>query len=101
MAKEQIRNQPEAPARDVGPTADVYSLGATLYAILTGQPPHSGATRAEVLSRVREGLPWQPRMVVGGIPSALEAVCLTAMERDPADPYPSAVELARDIERWM
>jgi len=101
LAPEQIGYQPEAPARDIGPSADVYSLGAILYAMLTGQPPYTGATSAEVIDRVREGLPWQPRMVAGGIPSALEAVCLTAMERDPADRYSSAVELARDIERWM
>jgi tetratricopeptide (TPR) repeat protein len=54
-----------------------------------------------VLARVRAGLPWQPRMVAGRVPAALEGVCLTAMEREPAERYRSAAELAREVERWM
>lgn len=95
---------PEQAAGDaarVGPASDVYALGAVLYAILTGQPPYTGATAAEVLARVRAGLPWQPRMVAGGVPAALEAVCLTALEREPAERYRSAAELAREVERWV
>jgi tetratricopeptide (TPR) repeat protein len=86
---------------EVGPAADVYALGAILHAILTGQPPYVEATAAEVRTRVREGLAWQPRMVAAGVPAALEGVCLTAMERAPADRYKSAAELAREVERWM
>ncbi|HEX5270779.1 MAG TPA: hypothetical protein VFW33_09845 [Gemmataceae bacterium] len=97
LAPEQVAS----PAEKVGPAADVYALGAVLYALLTGQPPYLGETAAEVLARVREGLPWQPRMVAGGVPAALEAVCLTAMERDAADRYASAADLAREVERWM
>ena len=96
-----MRHQPEALARDIGPAADVYSLGAILYAILTGQPPYSAATAAEALQRVRDGLVWQPRMIAGRIPSSLEGVCLTAMERDPDGRYSSPAELAREIERRM
>jgi tetratricopeptide (TPR) repeat protein len=93
--------QTAGAAAKVGPAADVYALGAVLYALLTGQPPYLGETADEVLGRVRQGLPWQPRMVAAGVPAALEAVCLTAMEREPADRYASAAELAREIERWM
>ncbi|HKI33895.1 MAG TPA: hypothetical protein VKA46_18725 [Gemmataceae bacterium] len=85
----------------IGAPSDVYALGALLYALLTGQPPYSGATAAEVLPRVRQGLVWQPRMVAKGVPAALEGVCLTAMESDPAERYPSAADLAREVERWM
>jgi tetratricopeptide (TPR) repeat protein len=97
LAPEQAAGPPDK----VGPAADVYALGAILYVVLTGQPPFAGNTAAEVLGRVREGLPWQPRMVAAGVPAALEAVCLTAMEREPAERYPSAAELAREVERWM
>jgi tetratricopeptide (TPR) repeat protein len=97
LAPEQVLGPPER----VGPASDVYALGAVLYAILTGQPPHTGPTPAEVLNRVRAGLPWQPRMVAARVPVALEAVCLTAMEREPADRYATPAELAREIERWM
>jgi hypothetical protein len=97
LAPEQITG----PAEKVGPASDVYALGAILYAILTGEPPYAGATAADVLSRVRQGLAWQPRMVAGGVHAALEAVCLTAMEREPADRYPLAAALAREVERWM
>jgi tetratricopeptide (TPR) repeat protein len=97
LAPEQAAGQ----ADRVGPASDVYALGAVLYFFLSGQPPHDGTTAAEVLTRVREGLPWQPRMVAAGVPAALEAVCLTAMEREPAERYSSAADLAREIERWM
>jgi tetratricopeptide (TPR) repeat protein len=95
---------PEQAAGDethIGPASDVYALGAILYLLLTGQAPYAGATAAEVLSRVREGLAWQPRMVAGRVPAALEGVCLTAMERQPGERYASAAELAREVERWM
>jgi tetratricopeptide (TPR) repeat protein len=88
-------------AAKIGPASDIYALGALLYAILTGQPPYTGATAGEVLSRVREGLPWQPRMVAKGVPPAVEAVCLTALDPEPAERYCSAADLAREIERWM
>jgi tetratricopeptide (TPR) repeat protein len=93
--------QASGRAEGVGPASDVYALGAVLYFILSGEPPHADTSAAAVLSRVREGLPWQPRMVAGGVPAALEGVCLTAMEREPAERYPSAAALAREVERWM
>ena len=54
LAPEQFGHLSEASATKLGPAADVYSLGAILYAILTGQPPYTGATSAEVMGRVRE-----------------------------------------------
>jgi tetratricopeptide (TPR) repeat protein len=97
----QAPEQAAGRAGEVGPASDVYALGAILYFILSGRPPHEGATAAEVLARVRDALPWQPRMVAAGVPAALEAVCLTALERQPPERYASAAELAREVERWM
>jgi len=93
--------QAAGPAEKVGPASDIYALGAILYFLLTGQAPYTGSTPAEVLTRVRDGLAWQPRMVAGGVPAALEGVCLTAMERVPAERYHAAADLAREVERWM
>ena len=93
----------------LGPPADVYSLGATLYELLTGQPPigalpGGGSERLtipEVLRRVEEGNFPAPRSVLPQVPAALEAVCLKAMSRDPQSRYATAQALAEDLERWL
>ncbi len=97
LAPELIVNSMEPP----GPASDVYALGAILYRILTGQAPYSAASRDEVLSRIRAGAPWPPSLAAARVPFGLEAICLTAMERDPTERYASATELARDLERWL
>ena len=86
---------------EVGPASDVYALGATLYALLTGVRPFDGASVAEVLSRVRAGRFPPPRKVKAGVPRALEAICLKAMSLRPGDRYPGALDLAADVERWL
>ncbi len=81
-------------------STDVYSLGATLYHLLTGKPPFDGDV-ANLLKAVQAGDFPTPRSVDETIPSALEAVCLKAMARQPSDRYESARALGEDIERWM
>jgi eukaryotic-like serine/threonine-protein kinase len=89
-------------ARDViGPASDVYSLGATLYCLLTGRAPFARAAIALVLQAVQEGKFPPPRQVEESIPRPLEAICLKAMAREPRDRYASPRALADDIERWM
>jgi tetratricopeptide (TPR) repeat protein len=85
----------------LGPASDVYSLGATLYCLLTGQPPFAGQDAEAVLRRVQRGDFPPPRAVTAGVPAALEAVCLKAMALLPADRYESARALADDIEHWL
>jgi serine/threonine-protein kinase len=85
----------------VGPASDVYSLGATLYTVLTGRPPFGGAALPDVLSAVREGRYPPPRHVRAGVPAALEAVCKKAMSLRPEDRYRTVQELAADLEHWL
>jgi formylglycine-generating enzyme required for sulfatase activity len=93
--------QAEGRADGIGPATDIYALGAILYELLTGQPPYRGPGLGAVLAQVRQGPPPSPAHVRRGVPRALEAVCLKAMARAPADRYAGAAEVAREVERWL
>jgi tetratricopeptide (TPR) repeat protein/tRNA A-37 threonylcarbamoyl transferase component Bud32 len=97
MSPEQAAGRPGS----VGPASDIYSLGATLYALLTGRPPCDADSVAETLRKVQQGDFAPPRKVRPDTPRALEAICLKAMEREPAARYVTALELVADIERWL
>jgi tetratricopeptide (TPR) repeat protein/tRNA A-37 threonylcarbamoyl transferase component Bud32 len=96
MSPEQAAGELEA----ISPRSDVYSLGATLYCLLTGKPPFAGKA-LEILPRVQRGEFPMPRTVNGSIDRALEAVCTKAMAVKPEDRYGTCKALADDIERWM
>jgi serine/threonine-protein kinase len=85
----------------LGPASDVYSLGATLYALLTGLPPVEGQDAGEILARAQRGDWPAPRQVNPAVPPALDAVCRKAMTMDPGGRYATALELAADVERWL
>jgi serine/threonine protein kinase len=85
----------------VGPASDVYNLGATLYALLTGLPPVEIQDVAAFLARVQRGDWPVPRKMKPGVPRALDAICRKAMALEPAERYASALELAADVERWL
>jgi tetratricopeptide (TPR) repeat protein/tRNA A-37 threonylcarbamoyl transferase component Bud32 len=95
---------PEQAAGDLeslGPRSDVYSLGATLYCLLTGRPPFEGDDLGAVLRAVGKGDFPPPRSVDPAMGRALEAICRKAMALKPGDRYGSPRALAEDLERWM
>jgi serine/threonine protein kinase/tetratricopeptide (TPR) repeat protein len=85
----------------LGPRTDVYSLGATLYCLLSGKPPFEGEDIGEILRKVQAGDVRAPREVVPALDRALDAVCAKAMATKPADRYATCRALAEDVERWM
>jgi serine/threonine protein kinase len=81
--------------------SDIYSLGATLYELLTLRPIFDGRDRHELLRQIANDEPLAPRSVDQAIPAELETVILKAIAKDPGDRYASARELADDLQRYL
>jgi hypothetical protein len=95
MAPEQARGE-QTDAR-----SDVFGLGALLYLILTGRPPHDSPSAIGTVLLAREGKVTPPRRLAPDVPRALETICLKALAPEPSDRYQSAAELAVEVKRWL
>jgi serine/threonine-protein kinase len=85
----------------VGAAADIYALGAILYATLTGRPPFLSDNPVEVILQVLEREPTLPSHLNHAVPRELEAICLKCLEKRPADRYATAVDLGADLDRFL
>jgi serine/threonine-protein kinase len=97
MSPEQAAGQLD----EVGPRSDIFGLGATLYALLTGRAPIQQSGFLDALRQAQRGEILPPRKVNRRVPKPLEAIVLKAMAFAPADRYASAQALAGDLERWL
>jgi serine/threonine protein kinase len=97
MAPEQAAGN----AAEVTGAADIYSLGAVLYDLLSGHPPFEGDSTLEVLRMVQERDPVPLRKFNPGLPRDLETICLRCLHKEPSRRFPSAEELAADLDRWL
>jgi hypothetical protein len=93
--------QAQGRAKFVGPAADIYALGVILYECLTGVRPFDESDSFVLLSRVVNEEPRSPRHHVPSLPRDLELIALKCLQKDPADRYPGADELAEDLRRFL
>ena len=94
MSPERTRGMTELDVR-----SDLYGLGATVYALLTGRPPFEGTTLVEKITRIRQDAPVKPTKCQMSIPSAFEGAVLKLLAKRPEERYQTADELVKDLER--
>jgi serine/threonine protein kinase/formylglycine-generating enzyme required for sulfatase activity len=88
-------------AKAVDHRTDVYSLGVTLYELLTLRAPHQAKSTHELLRKIAVETPPAPRLIAAGVPRDLETIALKAIEKDPRRRYSSAQDFAEDLRRFL
>jgi WD40 repeat protein len=96
MSPEQVKDSPRVTA-----ASDVYSLGATLYDLVTGRPPFRAAQPAETMRQVLDQEPAPPRQVNAAVDRDLETITLKCLSKEPSHRYPTAAALADDLGRYL
>jgi serine/threonine protein kinase len=95
MSPERTRGQSD----QIDGRSDLFGLGATCYALLTGRPPFAGATLVDTISKVRTAEPAKPTTFQMGIPGQFEGVVLKLLAKRPEERYQTAGELVAELER--
>ncbi len=97
MAPEQVLGGPNS----IGPSVDIYALGAILYEMLTGRPPFRAESAMETQRQVTQVEPVAPGRINASVPGDLETICLKCLSKQPKDRYVTAEELAADLGRFI
>jgi serine/threonine-protein kinase len=98
---EYLSPEQAAGVQNLGPRSDVFSLGSVLFEVLTGEAPFGGESVTVLLEAIRMQDPILPRRRDPSIPRDLQNICLKALEKDPANRYASAREMADDLRRFL
>jgi serine/threonine-protein kinase len=97
MAPEQARGD----AHEVGPAADLYTLGAILYELLTGRVPFLGSKPVHTVMQVISDEPLPPRRLQPDVPPDIETICLKCLQKEPSKRYADCFQLAEDLHRFQ
>jgi hypothetical protein len=97
MAPEQAAGK----AKEIGPAADIYGLGAVLYRLMTGRPPFQADTPINTILQVLSDEPVAVRQLVPKCPCDLETICHKCLQKDPRKRYATAEDLAQDFRRFL
>ena len=97
LAPEQLQEPPCVPSAE----ADVYALGATLYAALTGRPPFQSSSPRETRTQILQSVPVSPVELNPAVPGDLATICLSCLRKVPAQRLPSAEALVAELQRFL